>query len=81
RSREALAAIVASADGFQWTRDRATTDHHLASVLFNVMRGGVFVDDDRVERADLVSFVRTRNRSVLAAHAAFFDALPETLAY
>ena len=81
RSGEALAAIVASADGFQWTRDRATTDHHLASVLFNVMRGGVFVDDDRVERADLRAFVGTRNRAVAREHAAFFDALPATLAY
>ncbi len=81
RSREALAAIVASADGFQWTRDEATSDHHLASVLFNVMRGGVFVDDDRVERADLRAFVATRNRAVAREHAAFLDALPDTLAY
>jgi hypothetical protein len=81
RSREALAAIVASADGFQWTRDRAATDHHLASVLFNVMRGGVFVDDDRLERADLMAFVKVRNPGVLASRAAFFERLPETLAY
>ena len=81
RSGAALAAIVASADGFQWTADRATCDHHLASVLFNVMRGGVFVDDERVQTADLVAFVRGRNRAVHAAHRAFFDGLPETLAY
>ena len=81
RSGEALAAIVASADGYQWTNDQATSDHHLASVLFNVMRGGVFVDDDRVERADLLAFVRTRNRMVHEAHGAFFGRLPETLAY
>ncbi len=81
RSREALAAIVASADGFQWTRDVAATDHHLASVLFNVMRGGVFVDDERIERADLRGFVGTRNPAVLRDHGAFFDGLPETLAY
>jgi len=81
RSGEALAAIIASADGFQWTRDEATTDHHLASVLFNVMRGGVFVDDERLDRDDLVAFVATRNRAVLAAHGAFFDRLPATLAY
>ncbi|MFU8888849.1 MAG: hypothetical protein ACNA8N_09640 [Trueperaceae bacterium] len=80
-SGEALAAIVATADGFQWTNDQATCDHHLASVLFNVMRGGVFVDDDRVERADLVAFARARNRAVLASHAAFFDRLPANLAY
>lgn len=81
RGDEALAAIVASADGFQWTRDRAATDHHTASVLFNVMRGGLFVDGGRVGRSDLVAFLRTRDRALVAAHGPFLDALPETLAY
>jgi hypothetical protein len=81
RSDEALEAIVASADGFQWTADEAATDHHLASVLFNLMRGGVFVADERVTRSDLIDFVATRNRAVLTAHGDFFDALPDTVAY
>ena len=78
-SGDALAAIVASADGFQWTRDATATDHHLASVLFNVMRGGVFLDDHRVPRADLIDFVRTRNPAVLGDHRAFFEGLSEPL--
>ncbi len=79
RSDDALAAIVASADGFQWTRDQEATDHHLASVLFNLMRGGVFLNGYAVPRADLVDFVRTRNPKVLAAHQAFFTDLPESV--
>jgi hypothetical protein len=79
RSGDALAAIVASADGFQWTRDRLAADHHLASVLFNVMRGGVFLDHDLVPRADLIDFVRTRHRALLETHGAFFDGLPPSL--
>ena len=81
RGDEALAAIVARADGCQWTDDQASTDHHLASALFNVMRGGSFMDDHRVQRRDLIAFVRTRNRAVLAAHGHFFDDLPEVLTY
>ena len=81
RSREALAAIVASADGFQWTADQPSSDHHLASVLFNLMRGGVFVDDHRVERADVLAFVRRRNLRVVREHAGFFERLPERLEY
>jgi len=77
RCDDALAAIVASADGFQWTRDQEATDHHLASVLFNLMRGGVFLNDHDVPRADLIDFVRTRNPAVLAAQRAYFDGLPE----
>ena len=81
RSAEALEALVASADGLQWTGDQASADHHLASVLFNVMRGGLFVDDHRVRRDDLLAFIRTRNRAAYADHAAFLAALPETLTY
>ena len=81
RSGEALEALVASADGYQWTGDQASADHHLASVLFNVMRGGLFVDDHRVRRDDLSDFVRTRNRALATTHAEFFEALPETLGY
>jgi len=81
RSGEALEALVASADGLQWTGDQASADHHLASVLFNVMRGGLFVDDHRVRRDDLRAFVRTRNRAAHAEHDAFFAALPETATY
>jgi hypothetical protein len=81
RSAEALEALVASADGVQWTGDQASADHHLASVLFNVMRGGLFVDDHRVRRDDLRAFVRTRDRAAHAGHGAFFAALPETASY
>ena len=75
----ALSAMLASADGFQWTRDEGATDHHLASVLFNLMRGGVFLNGHHVPRADLIDFVRTRNPRVLTAHADFFASLPESV--
>jgi len=81
RSRSSLAAIVASAGGMQWTADALSSDHHLASVMFNVMRGGVFVDDHRVERDDLIAFVRQRNRALVSAQADFFAGLPERLDY
>ena len=77
---EALAEIVARADGQQWTADRAATARHVASVLFNVMRGGTF-PGDAVERDDLIDFVRSRDRAVLREQRAFFDALPERVGY
>jgi hypothetical protein len=73
-----LNALVASADGGQLSAEPLTTAHHSANVLFNIMRGGVFVDNGRISKPDLVDFVRVRNRHVLAAHSAFFAALPET---
>ena len=80
RGDEALVEIVARADGQQWTADRQATTRHLASVLFNVMRGGTFPADD-VDRADLIDFVRTRDRAVADRHRDFLAALPERLSY
>jgi len=77
---DALAEIVARADGQQWTADRAATARHVASVLFNVMRGGTF-PGDAVERDDLIDFVRSRDRAVLHEQRAFFDALPAQVGY
>ncbi|MDH3683686.1 MAG: hypothetical protein OEV40_27510, partial [Acidimicrobiia bacterium] len=64
RAHTGLVSIVAEADGLQETADRSATIHHFANVLFNSMRGGSFLDDHRVEVADVDRFVATRNRIV-----------------
>ncbi len=79
RGVEDLVRFVASADGLQVTAQETTTAHHFANVLFNIMRGGIFVDNYQVEREDLCDFVRVRNRAVLAHHADWFAALPPQL--
>ncbi len=76
---ETLVRLVAAADGLQSTGAPLTTAHHFANVMFNIMRGGVFAAGYQVDSADLLDFVRTRNRPVLTAHQAWFDALPATL--
>ncbi|RME69705.1 MAG: hypothetical protein D6784_17965 [Chloroflexi bacterium] len=74
-----LVKYVASADGLQVSADRLAVSHHFSNVLFNIMRGGIFADGYTVHKADLLAFVRTRNRPVLAAQAGWFDALPEKI--
>jgi hypothetical protein len=77
----ALERIIVAADGLQHSADRVATAHHLSNTLYNVMRGGIFADHYAVEKADLLDFVGVRNRTVLEAHATFFDTLPERLDY
>jgi hypothetical protein len=79
RGTAELIKYVANADGLQASADESTTAHHFANVLFNIMRGGIFTDGYQVDKHDLLNFVRTRNRPVLAAYAAWFDALPEKI--
>ncbi len=73
---QALNAIIASADGLQLTGDRLSSVHHYANVLFNIMRGGIFAGHYRVEKADLIDYLRTRNRTVLDRQTAFLNRLP-----
>jgi hypothetical protein len=77
--RDALARIVAAADGFQSTAEEAVTAHHCANVLFNVLRGGIFDDQYRLSASDFANDVRLFNRRVHARHRELFDELGETI--
>jgi hypothetical protein len=73
---ERLRSIVGSSDGLQITEDRLTTARHYTNVLFNVMRGGVFDDNYRVDREDLLSFIQSFNAIVAQDAKSAFDRLP-----
>lgn len=59
-----LDELLAKADGFQSSGDPMAAAHHRANVLFNIMRGGVFVDGTMFDRDDLIAFVRRRNKKL-----------------
>jgi hypothetical protein len=77
-SSEQLRQIVAGADGLQISGDPLSTEHHFANVLFNVMRGGTFIDGYHISKVDFVAFIDTHDHALLARCADFFTALPET---
>ena len=74
-----LRRVVASADGLQLTADPRASLHHMANVLFNNMRGGVFAKHHAVPAADFTEFVRIRNRPAASRHAGWLAALPAEL--
>ncbi len=67
RNTAGLDALLARADGLQSSGDAMAAAHHRANVLFNIMRGGVFVDGTRLDRDDLLSFLCQRNRAMAEA--------------
>ena len=77
--QRALWEIVARADGVQLSKNELYTAHHFSNVMFNVMRGGIFVDQYWINSADLTEFIALRNRPALQANREFFDALPVRL--
>ena len=78
---ENLARIVGISDGLQVTEDRLSANHHFANVLFNVMRGGLFVDNYSVPKADLIGFVKGFNHQVYDQFKDFFEGLDDTFHY
>lgn len=74
---ERLKRIVGGADGWQVSGDLLGADHHFANVLFNVMRGGTFINQYQIDKADLLAYIRTHNKALPQQHAAFFAALPD----
>jgi len=74
-----LEAIVARADGLQHSAEELVGAHHFSNVLFNTMRGGIFADNYRVRKDDLLDFMKVRNKGVLSQQSAFFASLPNEL--
>jgi hypothetical protein len=73
--RENLLKIVAATDGLQLTADRLSSAHHVGNVLFNDLRGGVYVHGHDVPGPDFEAFVRRANRGTWERHRAFLAGL------
>jgi hypothetical protein len=66
RGTDKLVSFVASADGLQKSGDELCTARHFSNVLFNIMRGGIFVNNYLIEVDDLVKFIRVTNKRAVA---------------
>jgi len=80
RNEAGLAELLARADGLQQSGDPMAAAHHQANVLFNIMRGGVFVDGDCFARDDFLAFARHRHHALGESLAALAAAWPERVA-
>lgn len=71
-----LTDILANSDGLQATGEAHVGAHHLANVLFNVLRGGTFNDNYAIETAALKQSVRHFNHRVFGQAFTLLDGLP-----
>lgn len=72
-----LAAILASADGFQLVNEESVGVHHYANTLFNVLRGGIFSNQYHINKQDFMASIKQFNAKVYARNSAFLNALPD----
>ena len=78
-NEDQLNRIVGSADGSQVGEDKLRTSHHFANVMFNVMRGGIFADQYKIDTADFIDYLSIHNKPALLTHAGFFSSLPKKI--
>lgn len=76
---DSLSRIMAASDGFQHTAEPVVTLHHYANTLFNVLRGGIFADQYRVSKRDLLLTLKHFNSALYKKHHSALNALDETL--
>lgn len=70
-----LKEIVSRADGMQLSNDKSSTVHHYANVMFNTMRGGVFVNNYSIEVRNLITFAKARNIKIFDNNKQFFNSV------
>ena len=78
-NRAGILRRIAGADALQDTADEAATAHHVASVLYNSMRGGTFDGSYGAPTADIASYLRDHSHAVHDRHEAWLASLPQTM--
>ena len=73
-----LKKLVAGADGIQLTSDVLNDTRHYSNVLFNIMRGGTFDENYKIEKNDFVAYLSNANKKVVESNSDFINALKDS---
>jgi hypothetical protein len=74
-----LMQIVAKADGWQLTNNALVCARHYANTQFNVMRGGIFIDNYSLTRSDFTAYLKTISTRVYQRQQDWLLKLPAQL--
>ena len=61
-SSKKLTEYVQFSDGFQLTNNRSNDFRHTSNVLYNIMRGGVFINGYEIKISQFLDFLKKRNK-------------------
>lgn len=76
-----LMRMVSLADGFQVSNTEICTTRHYTNTLFNIMRGGVFINNYMVEKTDFAHYLWQINRLLSKEYQHQLEKLPLTITY
>lgn len=77
KGTEKLKQLVAGADGLQHSSDELKNARHFSNTLFNIMRGGTFDHNYRIEKKDFVEYLKTASKKVFERNPSFIEGLSD----
>ncbi len=78
RGTQKLQALVAGADGLRKSSDHLKDARHFSNVLFNIMRGGTFDYNYRIEKGDFSKYLAAASADVYKRNKSLIDSLGDT---
>ena len=72
-----LLELVGASDGIQLGDNKLRNTRHFANTLFNIMRGGIFDDNYKIEKIDFVKYMANANKKVSKKKEEVLNNLPE----
>jgi len=80
KGTENLKRMVSLADGFQITNTEICYARHYTNTLFNIMRGGIFLNSYLIEKNDFQLYLWQINRLLTKEYSNWLDRLPPKIA-
>lgn len=81
KGTENLKRMVSLSDGFQITNTEICYARHYTNTLFNIMRGGVFINNYQIEKTDYILYLRQINQLIAKEFQSLTDQFPEKISY
>lgn len=72
-----LLKLNGASDGIQLTADSLNNTRHFSNTLFNIMRGGIFDNNYKIEKSDFSIYIQNANSEVYLAKKNLLEKLPE----
>lgn len=72
-TKKQLMNIIAKGDGLQCTGNKLVDTFHTSNVIFNAMRGGIFLNDYNFSYNDFINFIKGTNITVYKQNTDFFE--------
>ena len=81
KNKQDLRKKIGLTDGIQLSKDRLSTGRHFSNVLFNIMRGGTFDDQYKIETADFLLHIKQMNMQDYQRLKPVLQAIPDQISY